>query len=217
VILNIAKRFKNRYAAARQLVPQLKKFAHKKNVLLLAIPRGALEIGTYLAKELALPLDVLLVKKIPAPKAQELAVGAVSIDGGQTVDKQLIKEFKISATYLDRQGKLLVGDLKKRDKQYHAQTKKLPIAGQTVIILDDGIATGQTVRLAIKMLRRQQAAKIVVATPTSSAQAARQIRKEADELITLIEEEHFAAVGMYYVNFPQITDDEAIKLFQAVQ
>jgi putative phosphoribosyl transferase len=212
VPLPLTKRFKDRFDAARQLVEPLKKFARKPNVVLLAIPRGALQIGSFLSRELKLPLDVVLVKKIPAPSSEELAIGAVSSDGGQIVDDQIVQEFRVSPEYITEQHQRISTFLQEKEREYHKDAESLTLAGKTVIVLDDGIATGYTVRAAIGMLRKKKVARIIVATPASSQEAADIFSNLADEFISLRTEKQFYAVGMYYVNFPQVEDHEAVKL-----
>jgi putative phosphoribosyl transferase len=212
VPLPLTKRFKDRFDAARQLVQPLKKFARKPNVVLLAIPRGALQIGSFLSHELKLPLDVVLVKKIPAPTSEELAIGAVSSDGGQIVDDQIVQEFRVPPEYITAQRTRITKLLEQKEGEYHKDAAPIAVAGKTVIVLDDGIATGYTVRAAIEMLRQKKVARTVVATPASSQDAADIFSNLADEFISLRTEKQFYAVGMYYVNFPQVEDHEAVRL-----
>ncbi len=213
--LRLPNRYKDRFDAARQLVGRLAKFSGRTDVVLLAIPRGAVQIGSFLVRELKIPLDVILVKKIPAPGSEELAMGAVAIDGGQVLDVEMVREFTVSQELLDAERQRLIALMKEKDVMYHATAGKISIKDKTVILLDDGIATGHTMQAAVEFARRQGVSKVIVASPATSNAAAQILEKITDELISLKTEKQFLAVGTYYVNFPQVEDDEAIQLLAA--
>jgi putative phosphoribosyl transferase len=214
VPLHFAHRFKDRYDAARKLAVPLKKFAKKKAVFLLAIPGGGVPIGAFLAKELHLPLDVALVKKLPAPATEELAIGAIAVDGTVILDDSTVKDFSVSDDYIEREKRRLLGVLHKKDTFFHQSLPALAAQGKTVILVDDGIATGQTTRAAVEMLRRKKVKKLIVVTPVSSAQAAKEISALADEFISLVTEKTFYAVGTYYGLFPHVGEEEVLALLE---
>lgn len=212
--MQVPQRYKDRFDAARQLVKPLRKFSRQKDAVLLAIPRGALQIGQYLSRELKLPLDVILVKKLPVPESQELAVGAVASDGGQVVDKKMAREYGIAPEYLRAERDRLLAALHQKEKMYREEVPPVSLKNKIIILVDDGIATGQTVQAAVEYLRRQQVGWVVVATPTASSDAAELLKKITDEFISLLTEKIFYAVGTYYVNFPQVEDAEAVALLK---
>jgi len=214
MIFKLPDRYKDRFDAARQLLEPLKEFLARTDVILLAIPRGALQIGNFLARELRLPLDVVIVKKLPAPASEELAMGAVALDGGEVLDEEMVREFGVSDAYLVAERERLQKLMKEKDSAYHAAVPRIDLRSKVVVILDDGIATGQTMRAAVEYARRQGAAKVVVVSPATSQEAFDMLKKIADEVISLKTEQIFFAVGTYYVNFPQIEDDEAIQLLK---
>lgn len=240
----LPRRFKDRYDAARQLLPMLTRFAApgatlgreqtapdvrksggqsvegarsggaSGRVVILAIPRGGLELGFFLARELGRPLDVALVKKLAAPGIQELAVGAVALDGSVVIDAETAKEFGADADYLARERAQVADLLRERDRAYHAHVPRLSVAGATVLLVDDGIATGLTVRAAIESLKKAKAGRIVVVTPVASTETVKQLRALAEDVVTLLTESPFYAVGTYYDAFPQVSDAEAVTLLE---
>jgi putative phosphoribosyl transferase len=214
VPLHFAERFKDRYDAARKLAFALKKYANKKSLVVLAIPNGGLPVGAFLAKTLHLPLDVALAKKLPAPGTEELAIGALTAEGGLILDKKAVEDFAVSEDYIEAEKTRLQGVLHKKDTFFHQNVSALPLAGKTVLLVDDGMATGQTMRAVIKMLRHKKVARVIVATPVSSEQAAKSVRAQADAFYSLVTDKIFYAVGTYYTLFPHIEDEEALRLLQ---
>jgi len=210
--------FKNRFDAAAQLAPLLNKYKHQAAVIM-AIPRGGVPIGYYLARYLDLPLDLLMAKKLGHPANPEYAIGAVSLEGSIAEDC-----FDIPEKYILDETKRIREQLKLRYKQFMGDKEPVDIKGRIVIVTDDGIATGRTILSVIKILRNKQPAKIVVAVPVSSEKAAERIRTAAERIRTVVDEficlqtpYPFFAIGNFYEDFSQVEDDEVIQLLQELK
>ncbi len=205
--------FQDRFEAGKLLARKLAAYKNQKDTVLLAIPRGALQLGSVLAKELQLPLDIVLTKKIPAPDNPEAAIGAVSLVG-ELLDEEVIRLEGISHDYLSQQIKELRQKLKERSALYLGKRKQLSLQGKIVIIVDDGVAMGSTMLAAIAFVRQERPKKIIVAIPVGSAEALAKLREKADEVICLHTPEFFYAIGAFYREFPQVEDEEAIELLR---
>lgn len=203
--------FENRYDAAMQLIPLLKKY-EQENTVVLAIPRGAVPMGYYIAKELNLPLDILLSKKIGHPGNPELAIGSVSIEG-RIIDTR----FAIDQDYIQHETVKIRAMLKERHKKFMGSRPSIELNNKTVIIVDDGIATGNTMLASIDLVRHHAPKKIVVATPVASREAALAIKQKADDFVCLHVPEDFMAVGQFYNYFTQVTDEEVIFFLESLQ
>ncbi len=202
--------YEDRIDAAHKLVQQLKKYKDKSNVVIVAIPRGALEIGALLSQELHAPLDVILVKKIGALGNPELAIGTVS-------SKEEFVEpsyRKTHTNYLETQRAILRKQLEQRTMLYRAVRSEIPLKDKTVILTDDGVATGNTLRLAMSLIKRQQPAKLIVAVPVGPPEIIAELKKEADEVICPLQPEYLMAIGQFYRSFPQIEDEQAVELLK---
>jgi putative phosphoribosyl transferase len=203
--------FKNRFDAAIQLAPLLDKYKQQ-DALILAIPRGGVPIGYYLARCLELPLDLLMTKKLGHPSNPEYAIGAVSLEGSIAEDCINIPE-----KYILEETKRIREQLRYRYKQFMGDKEPPAIKGKIVIIVDDGIATGRTILSVIRILRNKQPLKIVVAAPVSSQQAAERISKVVDEFICLYTPSPFFAIGNFYEDFSQVEDNEVIQLLEELK
>jgi len=205
--------FKDRLDAGEQLAKKLTKYKNNKDALILAIPRGGLQIGNVLAKKLNLKLDIILTKKIGYPGNPEYAIGAVSLSG-QSVNQDLITSGKVSQEYIDSQIKEIRTVLKQRYEQYRGKTKPPSFKGKIVIITDDGIATGSTLLAAIELLKQEDVKKIVIAIPVGPPENVELLKKAADEVICLSTPLGFSALSQFYENFTQVEDEEAIALLK---
>jgi putative phosphoribosyl transferase len=203
--------FKDRHDAGRQLAGKLARYAGMKDAIILAIPRGGLEIGYELASILKLPLDIVVTKKIPAPYNEELAVGAVAYGKEVILYDELVQMYGIDEDYLKPRVERLNEVIERRYAEYHdAERPTFPdLSGKVVILTDDGIATGYTMLAAIRFIRKQRPAELIVAVPVSAKDTADRIRMEADELVVLHIPLYFAAVGQFYEEFPQVEDEQA--------
>ncbi len=198
--------FEDRYDAAQQLAQLLQKYKDNKDVVIIAIPRGALEIGFVLAQELNAPLDVIFVKKIGAPSNQELAIGTVSINQ-ESIDPAYKEAHK---DYIAHQVTTLRALLVKRSKQYRGDTPPLTLKDKIVILVDDGIATGHTLNLAVQLIKQQHPKKLVVAVPVGPPDTIKSL--DVDEVICPLRPEYMLAIGRSYKRFPQVEDEQAIAL-----
>ena len=200
--------FKDRFTAGKLLAKELKKYKNKKDAIVLAIPRGGLQIGCSIAKELNLNLDIILTKKIGYPGNPEYAIGAVSLTS------EIVEEQGISKDYIQNEIKNIRKSLKERYKKYLGKSKPQNLKNKIVILTDDGIATGKPMLLTIKLIKEQKPKKIIVAIPVGPIDNIELLKENADEVICLYSPENFFAIGEFYENFEQVSDEEAIKLLK---
>lgn len=204
--------FEDRKTAAEKLSGELKKYKGNKDAIILAIPRGALEIGEVLRKKLKLPLDIVVTKKIGAPGNEEFAIGVVDPDGNYSCNEDTLAMYGIPISYVKEEAERLKHVIKRRYEDYRGSATPPDFSGKTCIIVDDGIATGHTVKAAVDYLRRQKVKKIVLAVPVSAVDSAARLEKEVDEFICLERPSDFYAVGQFYQTFGQVSDEEAIRI-----
>jgi putative phosphoribosyl transferase len=208
--------FKDRHEAGVRLAKALAGFKGRKDAIILAIPRGALQIGEVLHERLHLPLDIIITKKIPHPMNDEFAIGAVASGGISFLNDP--SSIEVPMGYVERKIDEIGDAIDSRYKRYRGEkAPPLALEGKTVILVDDGIATGSTMRIAIRVLRAQKPALIVVAVPVGAKDAIESIRPEADEVICLEAPEPFFAIGQFYQSFPQVEDEEAIAILKRCQ
>ncbi|MCX6745772.1 MAG: phosphoribosyltransferase [Candidatus Parcubacteria bacterium] len=206
--------FKNRQEAGQKLAEKLNEFKSKKDTIILALPRGGVVTGFEIAKELNLPLDLVVPRKIGAPENEEYAIGAITETGEGIFNQEAIASLGIPQEYLDNKVAAEKKEAQRRLKTYRQDRPSLNLANKTVIIVDDGIATGLTMRAAIKSVKEKKAKKIIVAVPVSAQDSLKTIEKEADQIICLDAPLFFGAVGAFYENFGQTTDEEVIDLMK---
>jgi len=204
--------FRDRHDAGRKLASALAAYRGKKDAIILAIPRGALQIGEVLHAELGLPLDIIITKKIPHPYNEEYAIGAVGPDGEYFVNAGAAAE--VRPEFIEVQRGRLAADVEERYVRYRGDLPKPALKGKTVILIDDGIATGSTMLAAIHVIRKQKPKKIVVAVPVGPPDSVARIAAEADETICLEKPEAFFAIGSFYEDFSQVEDEEAIAILK---
>jgi putative phosphoribosyl transferase len=200
--------FKNRYDAAHQLLPYLLPYKDNPDVVIVAIPRGALAIGAVLAKELNAPLDVAFVKKISAPGNPEFAIGALSMETF-TIDPRFTHLTEHIAQEINLKRKLLQQRL---NTYYSGTLRPIDLHNKIVILTDDGIATGQTFLEAIKLIKTQSPKKIIAAIPVSTPDTLEKIKPFVDQIICPLQPTNLYAIGQFYQNFDQVDDTQAIKL-----
>lgn len=205
--------FANRRQAGRQLAARLLPFRNQ-HPLVLAIPRGGVPVGFEVALALGAPLDLVLVRKISAPFQPEFAVGAV-VDGeyAETVlNRDVIKALNLSDAFIREEAARELAEIERRRKVYLGDRPRPPIQGQTAIVVDDGIATGATVRAALIAVRRNAPGRIVLAVPVAPPDSIERLRHEVDEIVCLQAPEPFFAISQHYVEFPQLMDAEVTDL-----
>lgn len=210
--------FKDREEAGKKLAQNLKQELlpeDLRNSLVLAIPRGGVAIGKEISLHLELPLDVLIIKKIPAPNNEELAIGAVGEGGVVVWEQDLCERLAVCLDYKQEIVKTKVIELEKKEKDFRGDKPIPEINGKIVVITDDGIATGATIKAAIKVVRSFNPEEVIVAVPVIASDSLEEVKKIADRVIYLEAPEMFFAVGQFYQNFSQITDDEVRKILEA--
>lgn len=200
--------FQDRLDAGRQLAAKLSRYKGRKDVLVLGIPRGGIEVAYAVARALGVKLGVAVAKKISFPGNPELAVGAVAFGGVVSLEESFVFGQGAGKDYVDSEVKRLAAEIKRRYSAYGAGFPE--VKGKVAIVVDDGMATGHTVLAAIRAVRKEKPKKIIVAVPVSSLQAADLVRAESDELICLETPDYFMAVGDFYRNFQQLTDEDVI-------
>jgi len=205
--------FKDRFDAGEKLAQKLMEYKDNPNVVILAIPRGALEIGSVLTHELYAPLDVVLTKKIGYPGNPECAIGAVSLEN-VIIDKRVLEFSGDLEAHLKQEIAQIKALLHHRSAQYHGVREPIPLNDKIIILTDDGIATGKTVEATIDLIKKQNPQKIIVAVPVASREALHLIKKKVDEVVCLLVPDIFMSVGQWYQNFDQVSDEEAIELLQ---
>ena len=208
-------RFRDRADAGRRLAEKLTAYANRPDVLVLALPRGGVPVGGEVAQALGAPLDVFLVRKLGVPGCEELAMGAVATGGVRVLNDEIVRGLGISEREIDAAAARELQELARRDRLYRGDRPPPDVAGRTVILVDDGLATGATMRAAVQALRQQHPVRIVVAVPTASPDTSEALKVEADDVICAMTPEPFFAVGHWYEDFRQTTDDEVRDLLCA--
>jgi predicted phosphoribosyltransferase len=200
--------FENRGDAGRRLAARLGRYAGRKDVLVLALPRGGVPVAAEVARVIRAPLDVMVVRRLGVPGHEEVAMGAVAGGGVRVLNRELIRRLWISPRTIDRETGVERAELERRERAFRGGRPPPAVRGRTVILVDDGIATGSTALAAIAALRAQGPARIVVATPTAPVSTCEALRGEADEVVCISSPEPFLAISLSYEEFPQLTDDE---------
>lgn len=203
--------FKDRQSAGKLLFKHLKQYQGRQNTLVLGIPRGGVVVAAELAKQLHLPLDILVIRKIGAPFQPELALGAVDPDGEVIWEESLLQETGFNKEQLQGTIDNELDELKRRENLYRSERKPLELQNKTIILVDDGIATGSTTLSAIRYLKRQEVKKIILAVPVTNVEAEQKLSGVVDELIVLEIPQYFQAVGQFYQHFLPVSDDMVVK------
>ena len=208
-------KFQNRQQAGFVLSQELKQLHLDKNVLICAIPRGGVVVGAEIAAELKAPLTALPVKKIPAPSNPELAIGAVGPWGKPIFDDQLISALQVSQHSLKPEVKKAKDEVGRRVREY--RLGKPEFGGKTIVITDDGIATGSTIMLAAKLVSSLSPKSLILAVPVAPKSTVESLQSQFDRVVVLLQPEDFRAVGQFYYDFPEVNDDEVIKLLRGLE
>jgi predicted phosphoribosyltransferase len=205
------KRFRNRTDAGRQLAGKLAAYADRPDVVVLALPRGGVPVASEVARALGAPLDVFVVRKLGVPGHEELAMGAVATGGLRVLNDEIVHGLDIPEREIAAVADRELHELSRRERLYRGDHPPPDVGGRTVILVDDGLATGATMRAAVQALRQQQPARIVVAVPTASPDTCEALKAAADDVVCAMTPEPFFAVGHWYDDFTQTTDDEVAR------
>ena len=206
------RRFSNRREAGRELAAMLHAFANRQDVIVLGLPRGGVPVAFEVADALHAPLDVFTVRKLSSPDDEECAIGAIATGGVTTIDWRMADALRISDKTLDALIAQERVELERRDRLYRGNRPPLVVRGRTVVLVDDGLATGSTMQAAVTALRTMKPARIVVATPVASHQADDALRAAADACVSAYVPVRLSSVGQWYEEFSQTTDDEVLDL-----
>ena len=204
--------FSNRTEAGRLLAEKLLKYARCADVIVLGLPRGGVPVAFEVAQRLAVPLDVFIVRKLGVPGFEELAVGAIASGGVRVLNEDVLRALPNADETIESITARETAELERREQSYRNGRPAPELRDRIVILVDDGLATGATMRAAVKALRHRGAAKIVVAVPVGPPDTCREFEEEADETICATTPEFFQAVGQYYEDFSQTSDDEVREL-----
>jgi putative phosphoribosyl transferase len=207
--------FADRADAGRRVADSLAEFADDPNVIVLALPRGGVPVGYEIATRLHAPLDVYVVRKLGVPGHEELAMGAVASDGTCVVDEELIESLGVDTITLGQVVQREVDELRRREAAYRGGRPEPDLAGKVAIVVDDGLATGSTMRAAATALRQRRPRAIVTAVPVAAPRTCAALSSVVDRVVCAATPEPFRAVGLYYANFEQTSDDEVRRLLAA--
>lgn len=206
-------RFADRRDAGRYLAERLTQYRGQ-DALVLGIPRGGVPVAAEVARTLGAELDVVVARKVGAPSQPELAIGAVTADGGRFFNEAIVSELGVSADDLERAVTREMAEARRREARFRAGRPKSRIEGRIVLLVDDGLATGATMRAAVRSVCSQHPLKLIVAVPVGSAEACAALREEADELVCLDQPEPFFAVGLHYREFEPFEDAEVARILE---
>lgn len=204
--------FRNRTEAGQLLATKLTAYANRPDVLILALPRGGVPVAFEIARALHVALDVIIVRKLGVPGQEELAMGAIAAGGVRILNEQVIQAYGLSPKVIDAASQREQRELERRARLYRGGMPMYDLRNRTVILVDDGIATGATIQAAITTVRELQAARIIVAVPIAAPSTCEKIAAEVDELICYRTTEAFFAIGLWYEQFPQTSDEEVREL-----
>jgi putative phosphoribosyl transferase len=210
--------FKNRREAGRKLAPSLSRYKEEQPVVL-ALPRGGVPVGYEVALALQAPLDIVVVRKLGAPGQPELGIGAV-VDGDHpqsVLNEDVVRELGVPEEYLQREIARQLREIRRRQRTYRGDAGAIAVGGRTAIVVDDGLATGGSMRAALRGVRRANPKRIVLAVPVAPADALESLVAEADDVVCLSSPPFFGAVGNFYDDFGQTSDDEVIQLLGAAR
>jgi predicted phosphoribosyltransferase len=216
LILRDGPLFEDRQAAGQALAARLLSYAGA-DVVVLAIPRGGVPVAAEVARRLGAELDVIVARKLGAPQQRELAIGAVTANGGRYLNQELIAELALTGDYLSRITEGEMAESRRREALYRSGRPAAHIEGRTVILVDDGLATGATMRAAARSVRSRKPARLVIAVPIGASETCEALAEEAGDVVCLHCREPFYAVGLHYVRFGQTSDDEVQRILREFQ
>jgi putative phosphoribosyl transferase len=210
--VSFSRPFRNRLHAGQFLAERLRKFANRPDVLVLALPRGGVPVAHEVAKALHVAMDLFLVRKLGVPGHEELAMGAVASGGLRVLNDDVVRSLGIPPSAIDFVVSKELVELSRREQAYRGSRPEPEIRGRTIILVDDGLATGSTMRAAAQALDTKGPAKIIVAVPIAASETCEALSREVDEVVCALTPEPFHAVGLWYDDFDQTTDDDVRAL-----
>lgn len=202
--------FKDRHEAGIKLAEQLKKYKNDKDVIILAIPRGGVEVGYEIAKFLNVKLDIIVTKKIGLPDDEEFAVGSIGPDKGVMLNEETIRIYNVPKEYIGSQKREIGEEIERRYKAYKGKYELQSLKNKIVILTDDGIATGFTAKAALNYIKTKKPRRLILAVPVAPADFSREIKKEVDDFVCLHSTSLFFSISSFYDSFPQLTDEEVM-------
>jgi putative phosphoribosyl transferase len=206
--------FRDRAEAGRLLAGKLKAYANRPDALVLALPRGGVPVAYEVARALNAPLDIFLVRKLGVPGHEELAMGAIASGGVRVLNEDMVHHLRIPDEAIEKVAGREQRELERREHEYRGDRPAPEVRGRTVILIDDGLATGSTMWAAVIALKRQQPARIIVAVPAAAESTCDEFRAEVDEIVCAITPEPFHAVSLWYEDFSQTTDEQVRDLLE---
>jgi putative phosphoribosyl transferase len=209
-------RFRDRREAGQLLAEELDFLKGKEDVFVLGIPRGGVVVAYEVAQAIGAPLDVYITRKIGAPRNPELAIGAVASGGGIVLDHDLIQQLGVPEVYVEEETERQRQEIERRAREYRGDRPPLELAGKTVVVVDDGVATGATIMVTLRALQKQEPKELILAIPVGPPDTVKQLGKEADRVICLSAPRLFWAVGAFYTIFDQTPDEEVKRLLGAL-
>ena len=210
-------RVRNRTEAGKLLASKLIQYANRPDVLVLGIPRGGVPVAFEVATALNAPLDICLVRKLGVPGNKELAMGAIAAGGFEVLNEDLLDWLRISGHTIAEVGEQELQELQRRDRIYRGERPLANIRDRIVILVDDGLATGSTMRAAIGVLKHQQPQRLIIAVPVAPIDTCNELRAEVDEMVCLMTPKHFSGIGRWYEDFTQTTDEQVCELLNVAR
>ena len=207
-------RYRDRNEAGQHLAAKLMMYANRPDVLVLALPRGGVPVGFAVAEVLHAPLDVFLVRKLGMPGEEELALGAIASGGVRVLNHDLIKYLRVSETVIEEVTRREAVELERRERLYREGRKPIPVQNRTVVLVDDGLATGASMLAAARALKPLGASRVIVAVPVGAQSTCDEFKREVDEIYCAATPHPFGAVGIWYEDFSQTSDDEVRRLLE---
>jgi len=207
----------NRQDAGRRLAAELDRYAGRDDTIVLGVPRGGVVVAFEVAHAIGAPLDIFIVRKLGAPEQEELAVGAIASGGVRVLNDDVVEALGLTEDQIEVIAAREQAVLEQNERRYRGHSTPLDLSGKTVILVDDGLATGASMRAAIRSLKIHQPARIVVAVPTGPSDTCADLRREVDETVCLMTPEPFYAIGFAYVDFSQTSDEEVVGLLEKAQ
>jgi predicted phosphoribosyltransferase len=204
--------FQDRYEAGRSLGDELNEYADVPDVVVLGLPRGGVPVAFEVARMLNAPLDVFVVRKLGVPGEEELAMGAVATGGIVVVNRDVVDAYRIPAFEIEAAAELETEDIVRRERLYRGTSADLDVAGRTVLLVDDGLATGATMLAAVKAVKELHPAHVVVGVPVAPTETVEELKQVADEVVVVESPPSFFSVGQWYVEFGAVTDEEVREL-----